>query len=232
MWLKIGLFLLMLSQMIQPAVRPEPEQKTNISLQRTNERCQFTFDGKTFTFEMNYSEPTRFSVSRNEEEIFTGVLCKPIWGRYLREAYALDVDNNGYKDVILRSYLVGASGAASTIVSYNVFLFFPQNRVRLIDVSTFQGDERSFSDLDGDGTYEFLSNKLIIKANGDRYYLKNIFSLGEEGIVNVTEGYPEYLGAFKGVSGMTKIEGLEVGREKNIFRSPVFFGDNCDKRNW
>jgi len=146
----------------------------------------------------------------------------------------LDVDGNGISDVILKSFLLHANGAASGIVRYNVFLFFAKNRVRYLDVSTYQGESESFVDLNSDGSYEFISNKLIIKLDGERFLIKNIFSLSIEGIVNVTEKYPNFLGAFQYAAGddSKKLDAQSVDRSLNMFPSPVFIGDACDKRNW
>jgi len=181
---------------------------------------------------MSYDGPTQFSISNNENIIFEGSLCTPTWGRYLRRVFSFDVDNNGIDDVILKSHLLGSTGTTSSIVNYNVFLIFDQNRIRLVEVSSYHGSDEAFVDIDGDRAFEFICTKRMIKADGSRYYLKNVFTLREEGVSNVTDMYPEYLGAFDSLDGSNKIESMEIEISNNIFPSPAFIGDACDKRNW
>jgi len=119
-----------------------------------------------------------------------------------------------------------------SIVRYNVFLFFSQDRIRYVAVSTYSDLENAFDDLDGDGSYEFISRKRRITLDGERYLLKNIFKLSEEGVVNVTNQYPGFFGAFQFIDDSKKQGEIEIEHSQNIFSMPVFGRNPCDKRNW
>jgi len=196
------------------------------------EDVEFVFEDKEFVFKVDYGEPTRFSIANKGQVVFVGTLCSEVRVGYFAGLTTLDVDGNGFRDFVFKNYLVGGSGATSTIVRYNVFMFFPEDKVRYVDVSTFRVGDGAFVDLNGDGSYEFISCKTIIQVDASRYILKNVYSLSVDGISNVTDLYPSFLGAFQFVDESKKLGTVKVEYSDNVFSSPVFWREACDKQNW
>jgi len=225
-------FIFLLPQANQPLISSESEPGKDVPYFLSAGYCKFTFEDKKFLFASIYGESTQFTIATDERVVFFGHLCRPIWDGSVAGVFSLDIDGNGYEDIVLKSYILGSTGSVMSIVRYNVFLFSSQDRVRYVDVSTFRDVDDSFSDLDDDGTYEFISRKRMLRLDGERYYLKNIFKLSMEGVVNVTDQYPEFFGAFQFVDESKEYDEIEVDRAENIFSSPVFVKEPCDKRNW
>jgi len=74
----ISIFLVF--QVDQPSHMQKGVPGKAIPFLSSGDFCQFTFEEKTFTLNMDYIEPTQVSISSSEGEIFSGTLCSPTRG--------------------------------------------------------------------------------------------------------------------------------------------------------
>jgi len=102
-------------------------------------------------------------------------------------AYLIDIDGNGYKDII-----VVCSECESEIVIY-AFLRYPNNRLVTYELCSGIGGIELFRDFDKDGQYEFACIKYIAEWF---YYGINIFKFTPSGLINISDSIQPFPLAF------------------------------------
>lgn len=165
-----------------------------ITVKQNIDSIYFAIDSINGTILTHSLKPAEIIIKKKNKIIFNDTSTFKIWGHYLEKVIYFDADNNGLQDIFIISVPVGASGDAANIHQMISLFFLPDDKIKLLDLSSFFGAENLFADYDNNGNFEYACIKLL-KHNFERYYTVNLFNFRNGVVANISsdiKNFPLY----------------------------------------
>lgn len=199
-FLSIFCFVFMLCEIISQKVQAQESKNVlydklenfkKLSLDELSEDS-ITYSDSSFSF-IAHGEKMQIFISKSNSvikwrdlkfELTYGILGKI----YLQNVYKFDLDANGFDDILIASWPVGASGKAASITKI-ALLFFSEKEISLYEVSSFSSVKESFYDLNTDNRFEYLcllNDRIDSESGWVDFFVANFFSFNMDSVYNIT----------------------------------------------